>query len=65
MASIFNNSNLMRLFIMVIIMNWNVEANPINTQWNTQKPFQIVENNIFSGKFLHITGKFKQYLFIC
>ena len=59
MVSIYNN---LMWLLMAIIMN---EANPVNTQWAIQKPFQIVEyNKEFSGKFLHITGKFKQYLII-
>lgn len=59
--------NMWLLFIMsIVILNWNIEANPIDTQWimhdyqlSNQKHFQIIENNDkkFSGKFLHITGK--------
>jgi hypothetical protein len=66
MNSVFNNSSMWLLFIIsIIIMNWNIEANPIDIQWvmhdhqlSYQKPFQINENNEkqFFGKFLHMTG---------
>ena len=69
MESIF--SYLIRLFMIGIVISLNVEANPIN-RWITEdqlllqhEPFQTFEdNNEFSGKFLHLTGKFKRILIV-
>ncbi|CAB4396477.1 unnamed protein product [Rhizophagus irregularis] len=59
------------LFIMsIVILNWNIEANPIDTQLimhdYQQKHFQIIENNDkkFSGKFLHITDIHFDHLYL-
>ncbi|RIA85156.1 Metallo-dependent phosphatase-like protein [Glomus cerebriforme] len=61
------------LILFIVIMNWNIKANPINTRWNMhdyqllqQKPFQIIANDDkeLSGKFLHITDIHLDSLYI-